>query len=382
MSNIKDKQKDYGLTKENPARPTTDLAVLVCAMQNPTLLEECMEEALTFHKYEVDGKDCLGMTALHWAVCYERVQAIKLLIGKGARIDSSDKFGGTPLFYATGRAPNAEIAQYLIENGATVDYRNTNGAIPLHGAALQGNTECVKLLLKHGADPKAMDHDGKTPLDLCDAEETKKVIYKANKKADKAKEKSDAHCAWCGEGHDDLKKCARCHSVMYCGRDCQVRHWKEGGHKNDCKGHILAYPVMPQVPGQDVCGVTFSNVFGAMRPTVDVRIQPPTAESKPKSGFLKNTRFVVKVQVPLDGVDGHCGNDGIGIGKGDMMVYNEDRTVFVFIKASEPEYGSIRKKITNEGFMRVKAYFWAELCNDDTGAVKIYHGKTAPFQQW
>ena len=30
------------------------------------------------------------------------------------------------------------------------------------------------------------------------------------------------------------KKCGRC-STRYCGPECQVQHWKEGGHDNLCK---------------------------------------------------------------------------------------------------------------------------------------------------
>merc|ERR1711982_116971 len=30
-----------------------------------------------------------------------------------------------------------------------------------------------------------------------------------------------------------LKQCVRCKAVWYCGRECQVKHWKEG-HKIDC----------------------------------------------------------------------------------------------------------------------------------------------------
>ncbi len=45
-------------------------------------------------------------------------------------------------------------------------------------------------------------------------------------------------CAQCGISPETgLKRCARCHSTMYCSKDCQVRHWKEGGHKQKCEGN-------------------------------------------------------------------------------------------------------------------------------------------------
>ena len=32
-----------------------------------------------------------------------------------------------------------------------------------------------------------------------------------------------------------LSKCAGCMRVAYCSKNCQVQHWKKGGHKRECK---------------------------------------------------------------------------------------------------------------------------------------------------
>ena len=44
------------------------------------------------------------------------------------------------------------------------------------------------------------------------------------------------HCAVCATelGLSLGKKCGRC-STRYCGAECQVQHWKEGGHDQLCK---------------------------------------------------------------------------------------------------------------------------------------------------
>jgi len=40
-------------------------------------------------------------------------------------------------------------------------------------------------------------------------------------------------CERCGKT-EDLLKCARCKIVSYCSKECQVFHWKQGGHREIC----------------------------------------------------------------------------------------------------------------------------------------------------
>lgn len=45
-------------------------------------------------------------------------------------------------------------------------------------------------------------------------------------------------CSACGAGDGavDVKLlcCARCKVAAYCSKSCQQKHWKEGGHKQEC----------------------------------------------------------------------------------------------------------------------------------------------------
>jgi hypothetical protein len=42
-------------------------------------------------------------------------------------------------------------------------------------------------------------------------------------------------CTQCGEIQPHLRCCARCRKAWYCSKACQKKHWKEGGHKEQCK---------------------------------------------------------------------------------------------------------------------------------------------------
>ncbi|EQC36735.1 hypothetical protein SDRG_06171 [Saprolegnia diclina VS20] len=44
-----------------------------------------------------------------------------------------------------------------------------------------------------------------------------------------------SHCAGCAAPRTGALACARCKCVAYCSKACQVRDWKEGGHKAACR---------------------------------------------------------------------------------------------------------------------------------------------------
>ena len=46
-------------------------------------------------------------------------------------------------------------------------------------------------------------------------------------------------CSGCGRQAMQLRKCSGCRHAAYCSRECQVRHWKEGGHRREC-AHLAA----------------------------------------------------------------------------------------------------------------------------------------------
>jgi len=121
----------------------------------------------------------------------------RLLLEKGAIVDPRRADGATPLWIAAQMGWN-DVCSDLLEKGAFIDALRNDGASPLfkaahkgfrdvvrilllhkpklgllpngetalHGAAMFGHLDIIKLLLRYGADATVTNRDGNTPYQL------------------------------------------------------------------------------------------------------------------------------------------------------------------------------------------------------------------------
>ncbi|RXM96356.1 Ankyrin repeat and SOCS box protein 9, partial [Acipenser ruthenus] len=99
---------------------------------------------------------------IHEAASRGHTECLEALLHHGADIDHNIKHLGTPLYVACTKQ-NVESVKKLLELGANL---NTEGDTPLHAATRASRPDLVQLLLEHGADVKARNTEGKEPLDL------------------------------------------------------------------------------------------------------------------------------------------------------------------------------------------------------------------------
>lgn len=95
--------------------------------------------------------------------------AVKTRLDQGADANAPDPaLRVTPLAWAALRG-DLESTRLLLERGAYVNGRNSEGSTPLHGAAFLGHPEVAELLIEKGADLRARNASGEAPLKSTEA---------------------------------------------------------------------------------------------------------------------------------------------------------------------------------------------------------------------
>ena len=123
-----------------------------------------------------------GMTLLHKAGSNGNIEVVRLLLDRGANVDTPDDYGWTPLRVSTS---NGKVVRLLLDRGANVDTPDNYGWTSLCISAFDGRVEVVRLLLDVGASPDCKNNSGKTPDDCAPDPKIKALIAQA--RIDRAK---------------------------------------------------------------------------------------------------------------------------------------------------------------------------------------------------
>ncbi|HEY5043032.1 MAG TPA: ankyrin repeat domain-containing protein [Verrucomicrobiae bacterium] len=133
---------------------------------------------------DVNAKNYIGMTALMRAAARGQTNMVEFLLDSGADINAKDKWGDTALLCVSQYNLNEDtglprmlttddeiieikIYKLLLDKGADINTRNNSGDTALIGGVVEsGGTDTVKFLLSRGADINVKDQDGSTALQL------------------------------------------------------------------------------------------------------------------------------------------------------------------------------------------------------------------------
>lgn len=104
-----------------------------------------------------------GYQALHWAADNGLFDITRALMSKGANLNATNIFNGTPLQYASARG-DSKIIEAFLNGGANVNHKDIRGRSPIHFACKMGLRDIALQLIRGGADPFQLDHEGVLPL--------------------------------------------------------------------------------------------------------------------------------------------------------------------------------------------------------------------------
>jgi ankyrin repeat protein len=106
-----------------------------------------------------------GETALHRSALNGNTKLVRLLLDGGAKVNAQNDQGFAPIHFAGANLKNCDsCVSALLEGGADVDLTAAYGMTFLHATATKGNTELVRLLLDSGANINAKSSEGFEPI--------------------------------------------------------------------------------------------------------------------------------------------------------------------------------------------------------------------------
>lgn len=185
-------------SKDPSTRSADEVALLDASIKG----DAAAVQAILDKGVSPNTKDSDGRTPLTEAAYYGHTQIVKLLIGRGGDLWAEKRDGETPVTMAAGhpeivqliksnldlidaaRAGDNKAVQALLDKGAYVNARDSDGRTPLTESVWEGHAETVKLLLEKGADPNLKKNDGFAPLVI--------AVGKGNKEIEELLKKAGA----------------------------------------------------------------------------------------------------------------------------------------------------------------------------------------------
>ena len=152
----------YTLQNSNPVMSNVEKNLLLKTTERAVEFVK----SLLHENVNANVQDENGMTPLMIASQNGDLDLIEQLLTMGADVNIKGLSGDTALIYAT-RNQQIECVHKLLRYGAKINDQGRNGDTALIHAAVLANEECLHSLIEGGADPNIKSDDGSTALIFC-----------------------------------------------------------------------------------------------------------------------------------------------------------------------------------------------------------------------
>lgn len=264
---------------------------------------------------------------------------------------------------------------------------------------MENQVSTVDLLMEFGAELKIDDGDGITPWSMLRGTTpevqtivTKWVGLRSGEKPAPLENKNA--CSQCRKEDSKLRACSRCRTVRYCSSECQgesyVQHLFYEGESSNIRGEIAAHwPThktnckrisventlyfRPRYDNYTSIIPVHETVHKMLGSRHQDHVQVFHHADGSEQGKI-NRSMVVKVQVP--------GDPGLSPMGDAILVYSEGKKFLCKLHRQDgPQtYQQLVDTIEKKGFLGKKAYFTAELLEDERLAIKV--GEVLALQPW
>ena len=112
---------------------------------------------------DIDIKDFDGNTALMFAVKSGKSEAVDYLLKNGATVNYTDNFGVSPLHLAV-RKNAFNLVDHLFRYGADINIEDKYNQTPLFDAIQENNAQMIRFLIDNNAYIDLQNQEGRTPL--------------------------------------------------------------------------------------------------------------------------------------------------------------------------------------------------------------------------